>query len=61
MYHISVNLQVITSVFFVLQGIALIYWWLEKNNKPKWWGTVSVALLFFVQIFSQIIVVCGRV
>lgn len=31
MYHISVNLQVITSVFFVLQGIALIYWWLEKT------------------------------
>ena len=59
MYHISVNLQVITSVFFVLQGIALIYWWLEKNNKPKWWGTVSVALLFFVQIFSQIIVFVG--
>ena len=44
---------------FVLQGIALIYWWLEKNNKPKWWGTVSVALLFFVQIFSQIIVFVG--
>jgi len=37
----------------------LIYWWLEKNNKPKWWGTVSVALLFFVQIFSQIIVFVG--
>ena len=57
-YGISL-LQVISSVFFVLQGIALIYWWLEKNNKPKWWGTVSVALLFFVQIFSQIIVFVG--
>lgn len=32
MYHIAVNLQVITSVFFVLQGIALIYWWLDKNT-----------------------------
>lgn len=59
MYHIAVNFQVITSVFFVIQGIALIYWWLEKNNKPKWWGTVAVTLLFLVQIFSQIIVFVG--
>ena len=61
MYHISVNLQVITSVFFVLQGIALIYWWLEKNNKPKWWGTVfGGTVVFCPDIFSDYCV-CGRV
>lgn len=60
MYHISVNLQVITSVFFVLQGIALIYWWLEKTINRNGGELYRWHCCFCPDIFSDYCV-CGRV
>lgn len=59
MYDLSVNVQTVTSFVLVLQGICLIYWFVEKKNKPMWWAHLATGLLFFVPLFSQIIVYVG--
>lgn len=59
MYDISVNVQTVTSFMLVLQGICLIYWFVEHKKKPAWWAHLATGLMFFVPIFSQIIVYVG--
>lgn len=56
---IAINLQMVTSVVFFVQGLALVYWWINKNEKPRWWGTIAVILAFAVQVFSILIVLLG--
>lgn len=59
LYTIGVNIQMMTSLVFVLQGISLIYWFVEHNNKPKWWRNVAIALIFLNQFVSQVICLLG--
>lgn len=56
---LALNLQMVTSVVFFVQGLAVVYWWVKKNEKPQWWGTIAVILAFAVQIFSIMIVLLG--
>lgn len=58
-FEIAVNIQTVTSVAFLFQGWAVIYWWLEKNGKPLWLGAVSVVLALSVQLVSTFIVLLG--
>ena len=58
-FEIAINIQTVTSVAFVFQGWAVIYWWLEKNGKPLWLGAVSVVLALSVQLVSTFIVLLG--
>ena len=58
-FEIAINIQTVTSVAFLLQGWAVIYWWLEKNGKPLWLGAVSVVLALSVQLVSTFIVLLG--
>ena len=58
-FEIAINIQTVTSVAFLFQGWAVIYWWLEKNGKPLWLGAVSVVLALSVQLVSTFIVLLG--
>lgn len=57
-YQIAVNVQMICSVLFILQGLALGYWYIYKKNKPHWW-TYVLSFLVFIQIFSFILLWIG--
>lgn len=59
MYDVSVNVQTVCSFALVLQGIALIYWFVHKHNKPSWWAGAATVLLFLIPIFSQVMVYVG--
>lgn len=59
LYDLFVNIQTVCSFTLVLQGICIIYWFVESKNKPKWWAHLVTGLLFFIPLFSQIIVYVG--
>lgn len=59
LYALSVNVQTVCSFVLVLQGIVLLYWFVESKNKPRWWANIGVALLFIIPIFTQIMVYVG--
>ena len=59
MYLLSVNIQTVCSFLFVFQGIVLLYWFIDKHRKPRWWANVGLVLMFAVPIFSQIMVYVG--
>ncbi|WP_405381520.1 YybS family protein [Phascolarctobacterium sp.] len=59
MYIASVNVQTICSFAFVFQGIVLLYWYVDTKKKPKWWANLSLAILFMVPLFSQVMVYVG--
>ncbi len=59
LYNVSVNVQTVCSFIMVLQGIALLYWFVEKKQKPKWMAHVGLSLMFIIPIFSQIMVYVG--
>ncbi len=58
-YTVSVNIQTVCSFVLVFQGIVLVYWYTEHSHKPRWWANIGVLLMFFVPIFSQILVYVG--
>lgn len=59
LYTLSVNVQTVCSFVLVLQGIVLLYWFVESKGKPRWWANLATALLFVIPLFSQIIVYVG--
>ena len=59
MYSLCVNVQTICTFSLVLQAVALLYWYVDKNNKPKWWAGVGTTLVFVVPIVSQVMVYVG--
>lgn len=59
MYSLSVNVQTVCSFVLVLQGIVLLYWFVEKKQKPRWWANMALILLFMIPLFSQIMVYVG--
>lgn len=59
MYLLSVNIQTVCSFLFVFQGIVLLYWFIDKHRKPRWWANVGLVLMFAIPIFSQIMVYVG--
>lgn len=58
-YYIAVNVQTVCSFLLVFQGVVLIYWFVDKKQKPRWWANLATILLFTIPIFSQIIVYVG--
>ncbi|MDO4921004.1 MAG: YybS family protein [Phascolarctobacterium sp.] len=59
LYTLSVNVQTVCSFVLVLQGVVLLYWFVESKGKPRWWANLATALLFVIPLFSQIIVYVG--
>lgn len=46
-YRALVNIQIICSAIFVVQGLALIYWYVYTKNKPRWWAHAASFLILF--------------
>ncbi len=46
-YRVLVNIQIICSAIFVVQGLALIYWYVYTTNKPRWWAHAASFLILF--------------
>ncbi len=59
LHHISVNVQTVCGVLLVLQGIILLYWFMDKWKKPRWWAHLATCLIFVVPVFSQIVLYIG--
>lgn len=59
MYTFSVNVQTVCSFLFIFQGIILLYWYVAKKGKPRWWANVAVIVIFAVPLISQIMVYIG--
>lgn len=59
LYTLSVNVQTVCSFVLVLQGIVLLYWFVETKGKPRWWANLATLLLFAIPLFSQIMVYVG--
>lgn len=57
-YQVAVNIQMMCSAIFMLQGLSLIYWYVHKKNKPTWWAHLATCLVF-IQIFSFILLWVG--
>lgn len=53
MYSVSVNVQTVCSFVLVLQGIVLLYWFVEKKRKPRWWANLALVLLFMIPLFPR--------
>ncbi len=59
LHHVSVNVQTVCGVLLVLQGIILLYWFMDKWKKPRWWAHLATCLIFVVPIFSQVLLYIG--
>lgn len=59
LYKIGANLQVICSFIFILQGIAIIYWFIEKHKKPKWLKSVVIGLMFMISFLAEVVLFVG--
>jgi uncharacterized protein YybS (DUF2232 family) len=59
LYKIGANAQVICSFIFILQGVAIIYWFIEKHQKPKWWKSIVIGLMFMVGFIAQVVLFLG--
>ena len=59
MYKVCVNIQTICTFVLVFQAVVLVYWYIQRKNKPKWWAGVITTLVFIVPILSQIMVYVG--
>lgn len=59
LYPFFVNVQTFFSFAFVLQGIVILYWFTDHYKKPRWWANIGTCLIFFVPVFSQIILYTG--
>lgn len=57
-YQLSVNIQMLCSTVFIIQGLALAYWYVHKKNKSIWWAH-SLTILLFIQLFSLILLWIG--
>ncbi len=58
-YLLGVNLQMLCSFILVMQGLAVIFWYIKDKNLPTWWGKIAVALIFISQFVSQYVVFIG--
>lgn len=59
MYEACVNVQTVCTFSLVIQAISLVYWYVKHKNKPSWWAGVATTVIFFIPIFTQIMVYVG--
>lgn len=59
MYKLCVNVQTVCTFCLVLQAVILVYWYVDHNNKPKWWAGVATTMIFVVPFISQVMVYVG--
>lgn len=59
LYHVSMNLQVITSVLLFIQGLALFYFLTDKYKLSRLARGIILFLIFTNGLFTQILVIAG--
>lgn len=59
LYLIGANLQTISSLALLVQGVAITYYFIEKKGWPKFLKSVLVLLLFSSQFLVQLAVLLG--
>lgn len=59
LYLIGVNLQMVTNVILLIQGLSIVYYYIHYKNWPNFLKSLIVILLFSNQFFVQIIVIIG--
>ena len=59
LFVVGFNLYAVSSIFLLIQALACASWYINKFNKPKWYFTVAIFLIFLNQVISQIFVLFG--
>lgn len=59
MYQVLVNLQMLVSAVFFVQGLSVLFWWLKKNECSKSWGYLAFAATFVIPMASFAFVIVG--
>ena len=57
-YLLLVNIQMVFSAIFVLQGLSLAYWYCYEKNKPRYLAHI-LAFFIFIQIVSFVVLWVG--
>ncbi|MCL1941689.1 MAG: YybS family protein, partial [Synergistaceae bacterium] len=55
----EINLKVLTSVMFFIQGLGFAWWWMLRRNYSQWVRIAAFLVLLFVPIFSMGLVIIG--
>ncbi len=58
-YKIGFNLFVFSSLLLLLQGVSVLKWYVVTKNKPRWWFSVAIVIIFMSSFLSQIISLLG--
>jgi len=59
LYHLGINLEVIFSILFLLNGLLVVNFWMSKGNFPVVVRTIIFIFLVFQPIFSQVLTWLG--
>lgn len=59
LYHIGTNLQLVSTLALLIQGLANIRFFVDKKGWPKFVRTIVIFLVFFNQFISQLVVLIG--
>ena len=59
LYLIGVNLQMVTNVILLIQGLSIVYYYIHYKNWPNFLKSLIVILLFSSQFLVQVIVLMG--
>ncbi len=58
-YQLVFNGFTFASLVLMLQGMAVIRWYISHKNKPSWWFNVAIFIIFMVSIVGQMVVLLG--
>lgn len=58
-YHIGTNLQIVSTLALLVQGLANIRYFVDKKGWPKFVRTIVIFLVFMNQLVSQIVILIG--
>lgn len=59
LYHIGTNLQIVSMLALLVQGLANVRYFTDKKGWPKFVRSIVLFLVFFNQLILQIVVLIG--
>lgn len=59
LYHIGTNLQVVSNLALLVQGLANVRYFIDKKGWPKFLRSIIIMLVFFNQFISQMVILIG--
>lgn len=58
-YHIGTNLQIVSNLALLIQGLANVRYFIDKKGWPKFLRSIIIMLVFFNQFISQLVILIG--